>query len=84
LGATASFVAEARGSASLTYQWQKGGIDIPGATGPALTIANVQLSDAGSYTVIATNNGGAATSTAVLLTTFIAPPSNAVITFTIQ
>src|SRR5262249_18445807 len=35
-------------------QWQFNGVDIPGATNYVLTIPNVQLSDAGDYSVLIT------------------------------
>jgi hypothetical protein len=34
---------------SVTYQWQKDGVDIPGATSSIYTISNAQLSDFGLY-----------------------------------
>ena len=52
---TAAFV----NAAAITYQWQftSGGVttDIPGATGPTLTLANLQLSNTGSYRLKAVN-----------------------------
>ncbi|HEX5635913.1 MAG TPA: immunoglobulin domain-containing protein, partial [Gammaproteobacteria bacterium] len=49
--ATFSVTAEANG-ATLTYQWRKGGVDIPGATSPTLTINNIAAGDAGNYDVV--------------------------------
>jgi hypothetical protein len=58
-GASASFTAGATGSASPTYQWQKNGVNIPGASLPTLNIPNVTSADAGTYTVvISTVSGG--------------------------
>jgi hypothetical protein len=37
VGATATFTVGATGSSPLSYQWQKNGIDIPGATAPSYT-----------------------------------------------
>ena len=51
----------------LTYQWKKGGVNVAGATSAQLVITNSQASDAGSYTVTATNGSGSATSTAAVL-----------------
>ena len=62
VGSTISFTAAATSSTTITYQWQKDGINIPGATSPTLTFANVALTDAGSYAVIATDAVGPATS----------------------
>jgi poly(3-hydroxybutyrate) depolymerase len=51
-----------------TYQWKKGGVAIPGATAPTLSLTNVQTADAGDYTVTVTNPGGSATSSVATLT----------------
>ena len=52
----------------VTYQWLKDGLEIPGATGPALSLLNPAVTDSGSYTVIVGNNGGGAVSEASVLT----------------
>ena len=63
-GNAASFNVVATGS-SLTYQWQKGGIDITdggtisGATTATLTISSLVAGDAGTYTVNITGICGA-------------------------
>ena len=44
-----------RGASPFTYQWRRGGVDIPNATNATLTITNVQAADAGSYTVYIQN-----------------------------
>ena len=68
-GGNASFAAAASGSPAPTYQWQKGGVNIAGATASTLTLTGVTTGDNGSsYTVIATNSAGSATSSAALLT----------------
>ena len=36
----------------LTYQWQKGGVDIGGQTASTLTLTGVTASDAGNYRVV--------------------------------
>lgn len=46
------------GVAPITYQWQKNGVNIGGATNPNLTINPVALTDAGSYDVVATDATG--------------------------
>ena len=48
---------QATGS-DLTYQWYKNSQPIAGATGPRLTLQNVQASDAGLYAVVVSNPGG--------------------------
>jgi pectin methylesterase-like acyl-CoA thioesterase len=45
-----------------TFQWSRNGAAIPGATGVTLNLNSVRASDAGSYTVIATNSSGRITS----------------------
>ncbi len=79
-GSTITFTVSATGTATLTYQWKLGGgnlIDdgshISGATTNSLTIGGVQLSDAGSYTVLVSNTAGSATSNAAILTVAAAP-----------
>jgi pectate lyase/pectin methylesterase-like acyl-CoA thioesterase len=68
-GATVSFTAGGLpGYPAATYQWKKGGVDIPGATAATLTLTNVQGADAGDYTLTLTNSAGSATSQAATLT----------------
>jgi sugar lactone lactonase YvrE/ribosomal protein L30E len=75
VGANVTFTAVASGSPAPTYQWQKGSANIAGATSASYSISNVSMTDAGSYTVIATNSIGAATSTAATLTVnAVTPP----------
>jgi len=54
------------GKTPVTYQWKKGGVDIPGATLPIylVTSANAAAHN-GSYTVVVTNANGSVTSSAV-------------------
>jgi pectate lyase len=76
-GGTAVFNATAAGTAPITYQWTKNGSPIPSATSSTLTLFNVQSTDAGSYTLTATNSvGGAASSAAVLTVTPSIPVVN--------
>ena len=62
------FTVVATGAPAPTYQWQKNGVNLPGATGASLTLSSAQAADAGSYTVVLTNTAGTATSSAALLT----------------
>jgi plastocyanin len=68
VGANVTFTAAASGSPTPTYQWQKGGANISSATSATLSLTNVQLADAGTYTVVATNSAGSVTSNAAVLT----------------
>ena len=52
IGDTATLTVVANASGAINYQWRKNGADIPGATGSTLTIANVQPTDTGIYTVL--------------------------------
>ncbi|MDB6121360.1 MAG: C-terminal target protein [Pedosphaera sp.] len=72
-GSSASFTVTANGTAPLSYQWRKGGVDIAGATTTTLTLNNVSQSDAGNYTVYISNATGNATSSTAILTVTSAP-----------
>jgi hypothetical protein len=65
-----TFKVSASGGAAgaATYQWQKDGNPITDATFYNYTIDTAQLSDTGSYTVVATNSMGSVTSNAAILT----------------
>ena len=57
----------AAGSEPLAYAWRKGGVEIPGETGPSFTIPAVTAADSGLYDVVVTNACGSATSPAAAL-----------------
>ncbi len=80
-GASAMFTAMANGTPTPTYQWRKGGVNVAGATSSSFSIASVAASDAGDYTVVATNSQGSATSNIATLTVNAA---NVAPTFTTQ
>lgn len=82
-GGSATFTAAASGTPAPSYQWQKNGVAIAGATGSSYTIASATAGDAGSYTAVATNSAGSVTSNSGLLT-IIVPPSNAIIGITVE
>ena len=52
---------------SMSYQWLKDGIALPGATSPVLTITNVQPPRIGDYQVVVGNAWGAVTSSVARL-----------------
>jgi hypothetical protein len=67
--ATATFSVLASGTAPLSYQWKKGGVDISGATSASYTTPATTVADNGSiFTVTVTNSAGSATSSAAVLT----------------
>ncbi len=52
----------AKGSASLTYQWRKDGVNISGATSATYTATNVNSTAEGNYDVVVSTAGGSVTS----------------------
>ncbi len=71
-GTNVTFSVTATGAA-LTYQWQKGGVNIAGATNASYTLNNITPADAASYTVVITGTCGNITSNAAVLTVNTAP-----------
>ena len=71
LGGTAIFNVAAGGAGPLSYQWNFNGTNIDGETNAVLTLTDVQLNQAGNYTVLVTNAFGSVLSSNVVLT--IAP-----------
>jgi hypothetical protein len=68
-GGTATFSVVATGSAPLSYQWQKGGVDIAGGTLSSYTTPATILADDGSrFRVRVSNSAGTATSRVATLT----------------
>jgi alpha-tubulin suppressor-like RCC1 family protein len=72
-GDDASFTVVAIDTGSLTYQWQKDGAAITGATAASYTLTSVTMADAGGYTVVVTNSEGSTTSTTATLTVNASP-----------
>jgi hypothetical protein len=54
-GSTAGFTVSAVSTLPLSYQWQRNGENLLGATSPALSLPNVRLTNAGTYRVIISN-----------------------------
>ncbi len=74
---TFSVDADPAGSPPLTYQWRKGGVDIPAAAGGTqrvYTKSNASAADNGDYSVVVTNAAGNVTSQAVTVTVVPAVP----------
>src|SRR5204862_579897 len=75
VGQPASFTVAATGTAPLSYQWQRGGVDIPGATSTTYTIAATVLGDSGAtFRAVVSNVAGSATSNSATLTVTAAAP----------
>ncbi len=72
-GESATFSVVADGTVPLTYQWKKGGINIQGATNPAITLTNLVLTNAGSYSVGVTNSVNGIVSTNAELQVTVLP-----------
>lgn len=67
-GANVTLSVTASGNPTPTYQWRKNGVAITGATLGSYNLSNVQLGDAGTYTVIVSNAAGQVTSADAVLT----------------
>src|SRR5205814_1050676 len=73
-GQTATFTVTATGTAPLSYQWQKNGTAIGGATAASYTTPATMTSDSGAqFTVVVSNAVGSVTSNAAALTVNSAP-----------
>ena len=68
---SATFSVAATGPGALYYQWRRNGANIPGANSPTLTLPNLQLQQAGDYTVLVFNSAGSVESTPATLTVLI-------------
>ncbi|MBI5382400.1 MAG: immunoglobulin domain-containing protein [Opitutae bacterium] len=66
-GTAATFTILANGNAPLSYQWQKDGTAIAGATDNGFRIASALPDDAGTYSCVVTNASGSVTSAAATL-----------------
>jgi len=71
--ADATFTVTANGTAPLSYQWRLYATNIAGATASSYTRANVQLADAGPYSVVVTNAAGSVTSSNAILSVSVPP-----------
>ena len=74
-----TFTVTAGGNSPLNYQWQLNGMNlsdggnIAGSSTNALTLSTTTLADAGSYSVIITNDYGSVTSSVAMLVVLAAP-----------
>ena len=72
-GGVAQFSVTATGNPVPTFQWKKGDQEINGATSSVLNFPSAQTSDAGTYTVVVSNEAGSVTSDPSILTV-VRPP----------
>ncbi len=70
---TAVFAVGAQGTA-LSYRWSFNHTNVLGGTNAILTLANVQATQAGNYSVVVSNPGGSVTSAVAVLTVLVPTP----------
>ena len=68
MGSTALFSVVAQGDGPLSYEWRHNGESTEGATNSVLQLNDVQISEAGLYSVLVSNAFGGALSANALLT----------------
>ena len=73
-GGTVSFQVYKAGITPTTYQWRFNGTNLAGATASSLTLNNVQVANAGDYSVALTNSAGWLVSSNAFLNVAVPPP----------
>jgi len=73
IGATFFLGATAFGSDPMSYQWLKGGNDIPGANNSLFIVGNAQTNDSGVYCLRVTNPAGVSTSSNAVVSVGLTP-----------
>lgn len=73
LGTNVTFSVDVRNPTPVQYQWRKDGVNLPGANFNEYSIFNVQMADAGNYSVLVTSGLGGMTSSNALLQVGIPP-----------
>lgn len=61
-GQPATFSVAVDGPGAYTFQWRRNGVDLPGETGPTLTISGATFDDAGDYDCVVSDTCGSTTS----------------------
>src|SRR6185503_2837078 len=72
-GANVTFTVATTGPGPQTFQWRRNGNNLNNQTNTTLNRNNVQGSDAGTYTVVASNSSGSVTSAPAVLTVRTSP-----------
>ena len=72
-GSDATLSVVATGTAPLGYQWRFNGVDLAGATNATLVLRNVTAGQAGSYTVLISNEAGVAQSASATVGVNVSP-----------
>lgn len=73
-GTNLALSATAIGTPPLNYHWQRNGLPVPGATSNFLALANLQTSEAGTYTLLVSNAYGTNESFAAQITVLESAP----------
>ena len=73
-GSNFTLTVQAYGIPALTYQWQRDGVAIAGATNASYVVTSSGSGDAGTYSVVVSNGTTSVTSNAVALIVHGAPP----------
>lgn len=73
LGGAMTFSGGAIGTSPIYYQWLFNNVPVTNATGTSLTITNVQYSDGGNYSLLASNSQGTAVSASAFLLAYTMP-----------
>lgn len=68
VGGSVSFTVQVNGTSPFEFQWRFAGTNIAGATTSGLSLTNVQIGDAGFYSVVVSNTIGSTLSSNALLT----------------
>ena len=74
MGSNIQFSVVATGAPTPAYQWYRNGTAINGASSASLTLTNVQMTDAGDYTVTISNSSGSVMSNKATLTVNASAP----------
>lgn len=84
VGQTATFSVAASGSGTLTYQWQRNGTNISGATSASYSLTNAQTLDSGAQfrCVVTGDTSPPATSSAATLTVTAATATQVIVSLT--